>query len=451
MNLLPFGDGILLAIVLIRYWPRDFSHELGFFLWTLLAIPLIVKFYWFLGLYESKRVNGLSGVLRSLLAANLSAGIVLALLLTVVSSDPPYLLLLKFLAVSTCAILLGRWTIYFALHIARRRGFDVRNVCVLGNWEGAQEVASRFAQHSEWGFRVVCVGEGLPGHRSFRKFPNGALMDGDLEEILLSHVIDEVLISAPPEELRRELPTFALCTQYGLLTRFVPDMRHHAIQNVSVQDLCGEFSLAVGRPCGSFAGLLAKRSIDIVLSTLALVALSPLLLLITLSVKLSSPGRVIFRQQRTGLHGRKFTLYKFRTMVDGAEAMLQSVIQRNVMNGPIFKDPTDPRITSVGRTLRRFSLDELPQLVNVLMGDMSLVGPRPLPLYESSAIRGDHRRRLTMRPGLTCLWQINGRSSVDYSTWMKYDLQYVDGWSLWTDLKVIVRTIPLVVTGKGAC
>ena len=138
-------------------------------------------------------------------------------------------------------------------------------------------------------------------------------------------------------------------------------------------------------------------------------------------------------------------------MIDNAETLLQSVSHRSTMGGPIFKDPADLRVTRAGRLLRKFSLDELPQLLNVLAGDMSLVGPRPLPLHEAALITGEHRRRFHMRPGITCLWQVNGRSNVTYDTWMRYDLQYVDGWSLSLDAKLLVKTIPAVFTGRGAC
>ena len=190
--------------------------------------------------------------------------------------------------------------------------------------------------------------------------------------------------------------------------------------------------------------------IDVVLSATLLVILLPLLLAIALMVKLSSSGPIIFRQERIGFHGRRFRLYKFRTMIVGAEAMLPALAHRSVTGGPIFKDPTDVRITRVGRILRRFSLDELPQLLNVLRGDMSLVGPRPLPVHESAAISGAHRRRFAMRPGITCLWQVNGRSDVDYATWMRYDLEYVDTWSLQLDAKLLLQTIPVGIHGRGA-
>jgi lipopolysaccharide/colanic/teichoic acid biosynthesis glycosyltransferase len=171
---------------------------------------------------------------------------------------------------------------------------------------------------------------------------------------------------------------------------------------------------------------------------------------VALAIKLTSPGPVIFRQERAGFHGRRFRMYKFRTMVADAEHIRDRVLHLNRMSGPVFKASHDPRLTAVGRLLRKLSLDELPQLVNVLKGEMSLVGPRPLPLYEASLIKGAQRRRLAMRPGITGPWQVAGRNTVDFDEWMRLDLLYVDRWSLALDLRILARTIPVVLSGTGA-
>lgn len=171
-----------------------------------------------------------------------------------------------------------------------------------------------------------------------------------------------------------------------------------------------------------------------------------------LLIRLTSPGPVLFRQQRAGLNGRPFTMYKFRSMVTNAEQLKHELEQLNEMSGPVFKLTNDPRVTPIGRFLRRYSIDELPQLINVLRGEMSLVGPRPLPLDEVARFDDvAHRRRLSVKPGLTCLWQISGRSELrDFKEWVRLDLEYIDHWSLWLDFKILLRTIPVVLTAKGA-
>jgi len=188
----------------------------------------------------------------------------------------------------------------------------------------------------------------------------------------------------------------------------------------------------------------------VTVASLGLLLFAPFLPLLALAIKLDSPGPVFFRQWRCGLRGRRFVLYKLRTMVEDAEAQREKLMHLNVMDGPAFKVPHDPRVTRVGRWLRRFSLDEVPQLWNVLKGDMSLVGPRP-PLPEEVAQYAPwQRRRLAMKPGLTCLWQISGRSNLPFSQWMALDLAYIDSWSLGLDLKILAKTIPAVLRGQGA-
>ena len=177
---------------------------------------------------------------------------------------------------------------------------------------------------------------------------------------------------------------------------------------------------------------------------------TPVILFAALCIKLTSPGSVLFKQQRVGLNGRSFTLYKFRTMIADAHERRREVDHLNEMNGPVFKMKGDPRVTPIGRVLRKFSLDELPQLWNVLKGDMSLVGPRPPIPEEVASYHRWHRRRLSMKPGLTCLWQISGRNEIDFDRWMQLDLQYIDNWSPGLDLKILLRTIPAVLSGRGA-
>jgi len=193
-----------------------------------------------------------------------------------------------------------------------------------------------------------------------------------------------------------------------------------------------------------------KRALDILLSGMALALLSPLLIGTAIAIKLSSKGPVLFRQTRVGLYGRQFHMLKFRSMVVNAEELRAKLAQQNEQSGPVFKLRRDPRITPIGRFIRKFSIDELPQLINVLRGEMSIVGPRPAIPSEVAQYEAWQRRRLSVRPGLTCVWQVSGRNQIGFEEWMYLDMQYIDHWSLAQDLALVLRTVPVVLTGRGA-
>jgi len=242
------------------------------------------------------------------------------------------------------------------------------------------------------------------------------------------------------------------CELEGVEAWLVADFFRTQIARTSFDDFYGRPVLVFrSTPETSWQGLV-KLVLDVVLALIAIVLFSWLFLLIAVLIRFSSPGPIWFRQERCGLNGHPFTMLKFRSMVTDAEQRKHEFAALNEMGGPVFKLSNDPRVTSVGRILRRFSLDELPQLFNVLRGEMSLVGPRPLPVDEVEHFDDPaHRRRLSVRPGLTCLWQISGRNDVrDFADWVRLDLEYIDNWSLWLDLKILCRTVPIVLVGTGA-
>ena len=233
-------------------------------------------------------------------------------------------------------------------------------------------------------------------------------------------------------------------------TRVVMDIFPHVHSRVYLDRFSGIPLLTFSAAPHDELRLFVKRAIDVAASLVALVVLTVPFALLAAVVKLTSTGPVIFRQMRCGLNGRRFTFYKFRSMVDRAETMKAELDHLNEKDGPVFKIADDPRLTAVGRYLRRFSIDELPQLWNILRGDMSLVGPRPAVPSEIEHYATWQRRRLRMRPGLTCLWAVRGRDRLDFDTWMRLDLEYIDTWSLGLDLKIILQTIPRVLAGRGA-
>jgi exopolysaccharide biosynthesis polyprenyl glycosylphosphotransferase len=218
-----------------------------------------------------------------------------------------------------------------------------------------------------------------------------------------------------------------------------------------VEEYEGESIISIYTGSKELGALFAKRALDFTVALILLALLSPLFAIVAAIIKLTSEGPVFFTQKRLGLNKRLFSMWKFRTMIADAEAKLAVLEDQNEMEGPVFKIKNDPRITSTGKFLRKTSIDELPQLINVLLGDMSLVGPRPLPVRDFEGFDQDwHRRRFSVPPGITCLWQVNGRSDIGFDKWMKLDMQYIDEWSFWLDLKILLRTIPAVLRGSGA-
>ena len=273
----------------------------------------------------------------------------------------------------------------------------------------------------------------------------------DLEDILMHRVVDEVLIALPIRSCYQEIQnTIAVCERVGIEARYPADVFSCALARAEVEGSANMRVVAL-KVVKDDLRRVCKRTIDVILAGCGLVLCAPLLLLIALAIKLSSSGPVLFVQQRYGYNKRLFPMYKFRTMVVDAEARQVGLEHLNEVSGPVFKIKSDPRVTPLGRILRRTSLDELPQLFNVLKGDMSLVGPRPLPLRDVQGFAEARlMRRFSVLPGLTCLWQISGRNNVGFEDWVRLDLDYIDRWSLSLDFKILLMTIPAVLRGTGA-
>jgi len=273
-----------------------------------------------------------------------------------------------------------------------------------------------------------------------------------LVELLHEHSASGVIVSAKQAYFERIESVIKVCELEGVDAWLVADFFGTQIARASLDELLGHPLLVFRSAPETSWQSLAKMLMDFFGALVLLILLSPLFLLIAVAIKCISPGPVFFKQQRSGLSGAPFTLYKFRTMVTNAEQFKHELEAMNEMRGPVFKVTNDPRVTRVGKWLRRYSLDELPQLYNVLRGEMSLVGPRPLPVDEVKRFDDlAHRRRLSVKPGITCLWQISGRNQIaDFKEWVRLDLEYIDNWSLWLDLKILLRTIPAVFAATGA-
>ncbi len=335
-----------------------------------------------------------------------------------------------------------------------RREFGVPHyVMVVGTGAAAMRIARTLEQSEKYGVRLCGF---LAGDST--STPAEIAIAGrykvqpisDLAEILRRRVVDEIIFAVDSARLAGLDHIFQLCDEEGVRTRVALDFFPHANSKMSLEHLGATPLLTFSASPYDEIRLLLKRAIDIVVAGLGLLMLAPLLPIVALLIRVTSPGPVIFRQVRCGLNGRRFTLYKFRSMCADAEALKPSLAHLSTRQ-TAFKLPRDPRLTLVGRYLRKFSIDECPQLWNVLRGDMSLVGPRPAIPEEVDQYQMWQRRRLRVRPGLTCLWAISGRDHVDFETWMRLDLRYIDTWSLGLDWRILLRTIPRVLSGRGAC
>jgi exopolysaccharide biosynthesis polyprenyl glycosylphosphotransferase len=348
-------------------------------------------------------------------------------------------------------LLLFRLTAGRVVGVIRREFAAPHFVMVVGTGERAVRMARGLEQSREYGIRLrgfLSERADAPAEIQLR-VPYKVLPIGDLPSILRQHVVDEVIFAVGSESLVELEEVFLMCDEEGVRTRVAVDFFPHVNSTVSL-DRFGETPLLTfsAAPYDEIK-LLLKRVTDVVIAAAGLVVLAPLMTAIAMLIRLTSPGPAIFRQVRCGLNGRLFLFYKFRSMVENAEELKKDLEHLNVRE-TVFKIPDDPRLTTVGRYLRKFSIDEWPQLWNVLRGDMSLVGPRPAVPGEVEHYERWQRRRLRMRPGLTCLWAISGRDNVDFETWMKMDMQYIDNWSLALDWKILLQTIPRVLTGRGA-
>lgn len=328
-----------------------------------------------------------------------------------------------------------------------------RRVLVAGGRDEVERVARNVDAHRDWGLEVI--GAATDGTwRDDRIGPYRVLgaYDDIPQSVLSGVVIDEVIFapSASHGELKKVEDVLLQLEELGVVTRLVVNFLPQSLSTITFDEFGGLPLLTFSTAPRDEVLLFVRRCLDITLAAALVVVLAPLFALIALLVKLTSPGPVLFKQIRCGLHGRPFIFLKFRSMRTDAEVLKAALEPFNEMDGPAFKMTNDPRVTPLGRFLRRTSLDELPQLWNILRGDMSFVGPRPAVVEEVRQYAPWQRRRLSMQPGLTCLWQISGRSELTFEEWMRLDLQYIDNWSLWLDLKIALLTIPAVLRGRGA-
>jgi exopolysaccharide biosynthesis polyprenyl glycosylphosphotransferase len=407
------------------------------------------------GLYDSKRLSSWPSVAVELVKAT-TLFVVAAIAVAIACQSrtvTPYFLAV-FWGISVALLLSGRLVVWYLLGRLRSHGRNSRYLLILGTNSRAVAFARRIEANPQFGYRIVgFADETWAGTDDFRNTGYRLCSDfNGVAEFLRHNVVDEVAIYLPLRSFyEHAAQVAALCELHGILMRFDSQIFDLKIARPGTEELDGTSQIMVATGARPGFQLVMKRTLDFTVSLVLLTLLSPLFLIVALLIKWTSPGSIFFSQKRVGLNKRQFLMYKFRTMVPNAEELQSTLLDQNEMAGPVFKIRHDPRSTPIGRILRKASLDELPQFLNVLKGDMSLVGPRAMSLRDYEHFNEDwQRRRFSVYPGITCLWQVNGRNSVPFKQWMELDMQYIDKWSLWLDLKILARTIPAVLKGSGA-
>ena len=457
---------------LIGTLPKAFS-ELGpledYFVILILGIPLFNAILSLLGAYRSMRFMSYLTLAKLSLFASLVVFLCIGSFLYALKLDLSRSFVGIFCAFCFVGILFERLATLRLLRYFRLRGKNFRNVLIVGEGSQARKLFLEIVKRPELGIRVkgFVMIQGVDGERMEIKNPrihalraHSEIIDlpsrivaneMTFERALKRYAIDEVLFTDVVGVFDTIQGLAEIAVEEGIQVSLAADIFSLEIFRSDISYF-GNIPLIHFEPSpAGMLPLMTKRLIDMVISSTAIIAVSPILLITAIAIKIDSPGPIFFRQRRVGLNGRIFTLLKFRSMVEKAHSMLGELKSFNEMKGPAFKMSNDPRVTRVGAFIRKYSIDELPQLINVLKGDMSLVGPRPPIPSEVARYRRKQRRRLSMRPGLTCTWQVAGRNKiVDFDEWAKMDLKYIDNWSLLGDLKLLIKTIPAVLSGSGA-
>jgi exopolysaccharide biosynthesis polyprenyl glycosylphosphotransferase len=422
----------------------------------ILGVGWIAIFDYFIR-YRLDRLVALNTQLMSFLKATTLASFWL-MMISVVFSVKSFNLfnILIFFAVVTAIGIVSRLFLRLLLLSARRSGYNYRYLLVAGANERARQMIGKIEEKPELGYKVVgFVAETQDALETWNSEPH---MDwkivGRLENlrtILTQERVDEIMVCLPMEARFSDIGNIVKnAHDLGIVVRIMPEFADGSLlRNLHIEEFEDEYVVTLFRE-HMLGQLLVKRLIDAAFSLAVLIVLLPLMVVVALLIKLTSPGPVFFVQERVGMNQRHFHLYKFRSMVVDAEQRQSELAALNERDGPVFKIQKDPRATPIGRFIRMTSIDELPQLFNVLSGEMSLVGPRPPLPDEVKRYKWLFRKRLCVKPGITCIWQISGRDNVSFESWMQMDHEYIDNWSLWLDLMILFKTIPAVLFVRGA-
>jgi exopolysaccharide biosynthesis polyprenyl glycosylphosphotransferase len=423
------------------------------YLWLLLLIiPIWSVLLFYFNVYERALVKSLWFNTRKIFKVVVWGVLIIIIILFIFKLHNVSRLVMIFFGL-ICFFLLSieKIILDLASTYAKNNNYNCSNILVIGTGRRAKEIARIIDDHKYWGLKLIGF---ISDNPSLKKDNiNGYRVIGKIEDLptlISKHVVDDIIFAISRRKLEELEGLFLLCEEQGINARVPINFFPHMIAKVYMEEF-GNVPLLTftTTPTNEFA-LFIKRTFDVVFAFIMLMLLLPVFTVIAFLIKVTSSGPMIFVQKRSGLNGRAFNFYKFRSMYIDAEEKKLDFEALNEMDGPVFKMKNDPRITPIGRFLRRASLDELPQLWNVLRGDMSIIGPRPPLPEEVEKYERWQRRRLSMKPGITCIWQISGRSLLGFDEWLKLDLQYIDNWSLWLDVKILFKTIPAVLWGKGA-
>jgi exopolysaccharide biosynthesis polyprenyl glycosylphosphotransferase len=448
---------VVVAAYLVAYFLRGLISESGIPLWHYSISLYLAAPVWSITLYA----NGTFMTIRTrsyleILWTTIKSGgltflICGASIFLFKFTDMSRLFFLLFSGLSILFILIEKTAVFWGAHYLRRLGINTRRLLIVGTGKRALDFIRKVNSHPEWGFELLGAIDDEPSRGITRV--NGLNIIGtlsDIPRIFHQDGVDEVIFLVPRSRLSALQGAIEDCETEGVVVTIAVDLFDMRLAKASVTELEGLPLLHFKTTHAKEWQLFVKRLIDLAVSGLGILVLSPFLLLIAVLIKATSPGPVFFKQDRLGLHGRKFTLVKFRTMQKGAHDVLSIVSDLNEMTTPEFRIKKTAWITPLGRFMRKFSIDELPQLFNVFAGHMSIVGPRPTVQDEVEKYKTWQRRRFSMKPGITCLWQVKGRNNIAFEGWMKLDLEYLDNWSLRLDFVILMRTIPVVLFGRGA-
>jgi len=424
-------------------------------LWIFILTIIWHNIFILFGFYKSKRMVSLQKQAFEILKA-ISVCIVFYLIITWMFRRTPLgpKFVLFFWCIASGTMVFTRISLQLLLRYVRLNKRNLRHVLIIGTNERARKFGDKISKNPEFGYHLIGFADNeWEGIVPFRKEGHALVCNLDtIYEYLRHHVVDAIYIALPLQSYYQWVQKFLIaCEDQGVEIHHTSEFFNFRNTQTDTDEL--ENIALVRHYTGMMRGgkVAIKRLMDIFIASLLLLIFSPLFLVIAILIKATSRGPVFFVQKRIGFNKRIFPMYKFRTMVDGAEAMQKELEKHNEVSGPVFKIKNDPRVTSIGKFLRRTSIDEIPQLINVFKGDMSLVGPRPLPLRDYAGFDNDRfRRRCSVLPGITCIWQSNGRSDVPFERWMEMDLSYIDTWTIILDIKILAQTFFSVVRGTGA-